>query len=158
MDGVIEGLDVTDLATCSVPDKRNMGHFKLKSGMETLPVLRGHNFQSLPQGTEAHARILTVNKLEVQLKQLGLRAGYEDDLQPYSFRRGQANKFDGKHKGSHPCFWSRYLILIRRRNCAYCGTTTAHDGAHKRKNILLLLLRCCEPRCPVEFSGHAYAK
>ncbi len=47
-------------------------------------------------GSVSPSRICSVSRLGSELSQLGLRAGYNQKLYSYSFRRGQAQKVDGK--------------------------------------------------------------
>jgi hypothetical protein len=68
------------------------------------PVFRG-NFQQ-PGVAVSSPRIWTTEALTYHYQQIGMRAGYEDHLYAYNFRRGQAHKLDGM------CIFKIYIITL----------------------------------------------
>jgi hypothetical protein len=71
--------------------------FCYKPGKETQPVMRG----LCPDGTISDTKIWNYNCCSNQIKSLGQRAGYEDRLNAYCFRRGYANAIQGTYANDH---------------------------------------------------------
>jgi hypothetical protein len=92
-DGVFEGCTTMhDLEAKETPPGSASCSFKYKASVGDKPLLR----RIEPDGNVSPDRILTYDCLNGMLKNLGQRAGYEDKLSAYCFRRGYGNAVDSK--------------------------------------------------------------
>lgn len=64
----------------------------IRESKAEMPIFRRAN----PSGSISEDSILTATTLAKYLQQLGERAGYQDRLTPYAFRRGHGNTLDSK--------------------------------------------------------------
>ncbi|KAG8623403.1 hypothetical protein KVT40_008379 [Elsinoe batatas] len=79
-----------DFSKVRIPPGRSSLVMAIKPECMDLPVLR----QPTPGGTTSPEKILTVNCLRDQLKNLGQRAGFRQDLSAYAIRRAHGNTLD----------------------------------------------------------------
>lgn len=118
-DSVFESISkASDLSTLAVPSSCNTYTLSYKSKKRDLPVFPSSLHRSR-SGTEAsQGRIVTVEKLGAYLRDLGMRAGYKESLDPYNFRRGQAHKLDGEHNPPSNPSCAANLSSRGRTNCS----------------------------------------
>ena len=94
---MFEGIsNISQIDQLDVPPGCNSLALAYHAGKRHLPILRSASSQELSPDGQWTNRIMTVNKLGDYLGKLGMRAGYGQRLYPYNFRRGQAQKLEGK--------------------------------------------------------------
>lgn len=91
-DGALEGVyTVQDLKKICVQAGKFAEVVPIRKDYEEIPVLR----RRIQGNHKIHpSRIMTHSCLLEHLSALGERAGYQDRLTPYSFRRGHGNRVD----------------------------------------------------------------
>jgi hypothetical protein len=91
-DRVFEDVEsIDDMESREIPPGASRYTFRYRSGKDTQPIMRGVR----PDGTISDNNIWNYNCFSNQIKSLGQRAGYEDRLSAYCFRRGYANAIQG---------------------------------------------------------------
>lgn len=92
-DRAIAGIEtIEDLETVRFLPGRPSRELRIRPKMQDIPLLRRQTQGS--HGKTSKDQILYGAQLADQLKSLGHRAGYLDDLVPYSVRRGFGNSID----------------------------------------------------------------
>lgn len=90
LDGAVDESDILSNKPVTLGKKSDI--IRMNDGFTDVPILRAIENQS----RILQDRILKYSSLNHFLSQLGKRAGYEDNLTSYCFRRGASNKFNGK--------------------------------------------------------------
>ena len=92
-DGVFDGCEsFKDIEAKELPPGSSLYKYRYKSEAKQRPILRSIN----PNGTVSDNEILTYNCFNNMLKGIGQRAGYEDRLSAYCFRRAYAKAVESK--------------------------------------------------------------
>ncbi|KAF2201612.1 hypothetical protein GQ43DRAFT_29730 [Delitschia confertaspora ATCC 74209] len=81
---------IADLMSKRPPPGSTICRFRIEPEMAEIPIMRRIN----PDGKVSATKILTAGCLAKQILGVGQRAGYEEPLTPYCFRRGFGNNLD----------------------------------------------------------------
>jgi hypothetical protein len=94
-DGVFDGCETfQDIEAKKIPMGSKLYRFRYRPNVTHLPVLRS----TCSDGVTSQERILTYNCLNNSLKGLGQRAGYQENLSAYCFRRAYARAIESRLK------------------------------------------------------------
>jgi hypothetical protein len=92
-DKVLEGCDTfADVKAKEVPAGSESCHYRYKQDVALKPILRTVE----PDRSVSSDKILTYSCFSSLIKSLGQRAGYQERLSSYSFRRGYGNAIKSK--------------------------------------------------------------
>lgn len=115
-------LDMAQLQDRSIDAGANSKPIKIKEEMLEVPILRATKDQIII----SDEAILKYNSLEYMLVKLGERAGYEEPLSAYTFRRGVGNALDSKCHFSQLNRASHLTQCCRERDL--CRATANHGS------------------------------
>jgi hypothetical protein len=88
-----EGSTFEDLRAQPIPLGTDSYCFKYRPGMKEKPIMRS----TCPNGAISEDRILSYDPFNNLLKGLGQRAGYEESMTAYCFRRAYARSICSKY-------------------------------------------------------------
>ena len=125
---LVDGNTFSDLASRKVPPGALTYRFKYKPEALERPIMRSTD----PNGSLSESRVLTYDTFNCALKGLGQRAGYEENLSAYCFRRAFARSIFSK---GICCTHDRRLTVYRY---GHCSTTAVAHEPHRRQNHRVL--------------------